>query len=146
MWGIPIVGIFVICAALRLGRFNIQAGTSAGKTRFVGLPVPGAAAVIAGILFGYQFFGLNSPRALCAVMIVITLVLAGLMVSRLPYPALKSVDLRARKFEIGLALFIAAILLVLAPRLAAFVAGAAYLISGPVLALTGEHIEEISSD
>lgn len=144
MWSISIIGIFVICAALRLARFNIQAGTSAGKTRFVGMPVPGAAAVIAGILFGYRYFALDSPRVLCAVMIAVTLLLAGLMVSRIPYPAFKSVDLGARKFEIGLALLIAAILLVFAPRLAAFIAGAAYLISGPALALTGEHVGDAS--
>lgn len=146
LWAVLIMGLFVICAALRLARFNLQAGTSAGKTRFVGLPVPGAAAVIAGILFGYRYFGLNSPRALCALMIAVTLVLAGVMVSRIPYPALKSVDLRAKKLEIGFTIVIAAILLLLAPRLAAFLAGAAYLVSGPALALSGEHIEEASSE
>lgn len=145
-WGVLIVGVYVICAALRLARFNIQAGTSAGKTRFVGLPVPGAAAVIAGILFGYRYFGVNSPRALCALMIGVPLVLAGLMVSRMPYPAFKSVDLRARKFEIGFTLLIAAALFLLVPRLAALLAGAAYLVSGPVLALTGERIEKASSE
>ncbi len=144
IWGVPIIGIFVICAALRLARFNIQAGTSAGKTRFVGLPVPGAAAVIAGMVFGYTFFGFDSPGALCAVMIGISLVLAGLMVSRIPYPALKSLDLRAKKFEIAVMLLVVTVLLVLAPRLAAFLAGTAYLISGPALALSGEQVESSS--
>lgn len=139
--GVLIVGIYVICAALRLARFNIQAGTSSGKTRFVGLPVPGAAAVIIGIVFGHTFFRLDSPSVLGAVMIAITLVLAGLMVSRMPYPALKSVNLRTRKFKIALILLVVALLLALAPRLTAFLAGVAYLVSGPALALTGERVE-----
>ncbi len=140
LWGIVTFGLFVICAALRLARFNIQAGTTAGKTRFVGLPVPGAAAMIAGLLFGYRYFALDSPRALCAVMLAVTLALAGLMVSRVPYPALKSVDLSARKFLVAAALLIVAVLLLLAPRLVAFLGAAVYLVSGPVLALSGEHV------
>lgn len=146
LWGVLIMGLFAICAALRLARFNIQAGTTAGKTRFVGLPVPGAAAMIAGLLFGYSYFGLDSPRALCAGMIVVMMVLAGLMVSRVPYPALKRVDLSASKLQIGAALFIAVLLLLVAPRLAAFLAATAYLFSGPALALSGEQIEEASSE
>ena len=44
-WGVVIAGMFVICAALRLARFNVQTG-STDKRRFVGLPVPGAADVL----------------------------------------------------------------------------------------------------
>ena len=46
-FGIGVTGLFVICAALRLARFNVQTAT-ADKSRFVGLPVPGAAAMMAG--------------------------------------------------------------------------------------------------
>ena len=60
----------MISAALRLARFNIQAGTIGGKKRFVGLPVPGAAAMIAGLLFGYRYFALDRPHLLCAGMAV----------------------------------------------------------------------------
>ena len=138
--GVAVIGIFVICAALRLARFNVQTGSSAGKTRFVGLPVPGAAVTIAGLLFGYRYFGLDSPRTLCVVMALATLMLAGLMVSRLPYPAMKSVDFPAKKFKIGTALLIFAALLLIAPSLTALIASMIYLISGPVLALSGEQV------
>lgn len=145
LFGVLIIGIFVIAAALRLARFNIQSGSSAGKTRFVGLPVPGAAAVVAGLLFGYHHFGLDSPRALCAVMIAVTITLAALMVSHVPYPTTKSMDFAARKLEIGVALLIAVALVLIAPRLTALAVGAIYLLSGPVLALRGEHIGDTSS-
>jgi CDP-diacylglycerol---serine O-phosphatidyltransferase len=138
--GVVVVGIFVICAALRLARFNIQASSTAGKTRFVGLPVPGAAVTIAGLLFGYRYFGLDSPRLLCVVMGPLTLMLAALMVSRLPYPATKSADLAAKKFRIGAALLILAALLLIAPSLTALIASVLYLISGLGLSLIGEHI------
>ena len=65
-------GLFVLCAALRLARFNVQTA-SADKSRFVGLPVPGAAAMIAGIVLAYSYFEIDSPRTLCTFMVPITL-------------------------------------------------------------------------
>jgi CDP-diacylglycerol--serine O-phosphatidyltransferase len=47
---------------LRLARFNIQTDT-VDKSRFVGLPIPGAAAMIAGTALAYSYFELSSPRA-----------------------------------------------------------------------------------
>ena len=61
--GIVIAGMFVVCGALRLARFNIQTG-STDKNRFVGLPIPGAAALIAGAALAYSYFELNAPRTL----------------------------------------------------------------------------------
>jgi len=141
LWGALIIGPFVISAALRLARFNIQAGTIAGKKRFVGLPVPGAAVMIAGLLFGYRHFALDLPRALCAGMAVVTLVLAGVMVSRIPYPAPNLAGFRERGFEAATLALVLALLLVLAPRLTAFLGALAYVLSGPVLAAAGEQIE-----
>lgn len=141
LWGVLVIGPFVICAALRLAKFNIQAGTTGGKTRFVGLPVPGAAAMMAGLLFGYRYFALDSPRALCVIMAVLTLVLACIMVSRVPYPALKSVDFRERTFETLTVILVGAILLLAAPRLVAFLGAAVYVLSGPILIATGERIK-----
>jgi len=146
LWGALIIGPFVISAALRLARFNIQAGTIAGKKRFVGLPVPGAAAMVAGLLFACRSLALDSPRALCGAMAVITLALAGLMVSRIPYPALKALNFRERAFEVVIVMLVGVVLLSLAPRLTAFAAAAAYILSGPILIATGEQIEAGQAD
>jgi len=141
LWGALIIGPFVISAALRLARFNIQAGTIGGKQRFVGLPVPGAAAMIAGLLFGYRYFALDLPHSLCAGVAVITLMLAGAMVSRIPYPAPKLAGFREHGLEAATAALILALLLLLAPRLTAFLGALAYVLSGPVLAAAGEQIQ-----
>jgi len=141
-----IVAVYIICAALRLARFNIEAGTASGKRRFVGLPVPGAAAAIGGILSGYRYFALDSPRALCGAMTIVMLGLAALMVSRMPYPTIKGVDPRSLlspKLLAGAA--IVASLVLVAPRLTAFVAGLGYLLSGVILALRGERVESPGS-
>ena len=62
--GIGVSGLFVLCSALRLARFNVQTAT-ADKSRFVGLPVPGAAAMMAGLVLAYSYFEFDSPRTLC---------------------------------------------------------------------------------
>ncbi len=93
VWGATICGLYILCSALRLARFNIQVG-SVDKSRFVGLPVPGAAAMIAGVALIYGRFEIDWPRALCTIMFPLTLILACLMVSRVPYPSSKSMSLR----------------------------------------------------
>ena len=88
-------GAYVVCAALRLARFNTQVGT-VDKRRFVGLPVPGAAAMIAGLVLAYSYFEFDSARLLGAFAAPLTLALACLMVSRVPYPSFKSIKHRDR--------------------------------------------------
>ncbi len=138
-WGATICGLYIVCAALRLARFNIQVG-SIGKSRFVGLPVPGAAAMIAGAALAYGHLGLDWPRALCGVMAVLTLALAFLMVSRVPYPSFKAISLRHATPPMTIAMLAALGILIAAPELAALLFASVYLLSGPLLFARGERI------
>jgi CDP-diacylglycerol--serine O-phosphatidyltransferase len=136
--GIGISALFVICAALRLARFNVQ---TADKRRFVGLPVPGAAIMIAGLALAYSYFELGSPRALCTLMVPIVLALAGLMISRVPYPSFKTIKLDKRaQVELVLMIIVFAALLFAMPQLTAFLLATAYVLSGPALLLKGEQL------
>jgi CDP-diacylglycerol--serine O-phosphatidyltransferase len=138
--GVAISGLFVICAALRLARFNVQTAT-ANKHRFTGLPVPGAAAMIAGMALAYSYFELDSPRSLCAIMTPITLALAGLMISRVPYPSFKALKLdRRAQVELMIAMIVFAAMLFAMPQLTAFLISTAYVLSGPVLLARGEQM------
>ncbi len=138
--GVAVSGLFVVCAALRLARFNVQTG-SVDKRRFVGLPVPGAAALIAGITLAYSYFEFESPRALCTVMVPITLALAGLMISRVPYPSFKGINLHKRaQVELLIGVVIVAAFLVTMPGLTVFVLSSAFVLSGPYLMLRGERM------
>ena len=141
LWAVLLVGAYIVCAALRLARFNIQADTPDGKRCSVGLPVPGAAAAIVGIMFGYQCFGLDVLPVLAATMAIAMPALAALMVSRLPYSAIKVSDPHSLLSPKALgAAIAAAVLLVAAPRLTASVVGVGYLLSGPVMKASGERI------
>src|SRR5208283_3496621 len=141
-----VCGLYVVGAALRLARFNVQVG-SVDKRRFVGLPVPGAAGMIAGIVLAYSYFELNSPRTLTAIMTPVTLALAGLMVSRVPYPSFKGIDLRHNApLELMLVVLVVVALLIAMPQFTTFVLATAYVLSGPFLMARGERIRTAATD
>ncbi|HTT75108.1 MAG TPA: CDP-diacylglycerol--serine O-phosphatidyltransferase [Candidatus Binataceae bacterium] len=143
--GAVISGLFVVAAALRLARFNIQTA-SADKRRFTGLPVPGAAVMITGLVLAYSYFELNSPRMLATVMAPVLATLAALMVSRVPYPSFKAINLRKRaQFEVMAGVLVIAAMLLAMPQFTAFVIAAAYVLSGPFLYLRGERIRPVTT-
>jgi len=103
-WGLEALGrrgwlagfLFVAAAALRLARFNIQAG-STDKRYFVGMPSPAAASIIASTVFAFpKGLGPNDLRwSLPALAMVI--VPALLMVSTVRFRSFKKFDLQARR-------------------------------------------------
>ena len=101
-WGLQPLGrlgwavgfLFVAAAAVRLARFNIQAG-SQDKRYFVGMPSPAAAAVPAATVYAYPWGFHRYTEALPAMALVI--VPALLMVSTLRFRSFKSFDLQARR-------------------------------------------------
>lgn len=131
--GLIEAGLFVVCGALRLARFNVQAGLH--KRHFVGLPIPGAAVCVAGLFFFCYRLGINSPSTLYALSAPIVPLLAAMMVSRVPYPSFKRIRLRSRRREVLIVISLAVVLLLLFPEMTLFAAASAYLLSGPVLIL-----------
>jgi CDP-diacylglycerol---serine O-phosphatidyltransferase len=146
-FAIVIAGLYVVGAALRLARFNVQTG-SIDKRRFVGLPVPGAAVMIAGTVLAYSYFEMKSPRMLCAVAAPATLALAGLMVSRVPYPSFKGMGLQKHgQVEMLLVgLVVIAAMLFAMPQFTTFALATAYVLSGPILFARGERIASMSAE
>lgn len=142
-FAIVICGLYVVCAALRLARFNVQSG-STDKRRFTGLPVPGAAVLIAGCALAYSYFELSSPRTLCVLMAPMTLLLAALMISSVPYPSFKSIHPRKRaQIEIMAGVLVIAAMFLAMPQFTLFVLAFAYVISGPILLFRGERIQKL---
>ncbi|MFZ0681021.1 CDP-diacylglycerol--serine O-phosphatidyltransferase [Candidatus Binatus sp.] len=138
--GIAVGGLYVLCGALRLARFNVQTAT-ADKSRFVGLPIPGAALMIATTSLAYSYFEFESPRMLCTLMVPFTLVLGGLMISRVPYPSFKTMKFEKRaQVELVITMMVVAAMLFAMPQLTAFLLSSAYVLSGPVLMLRGERL------
>jgi CDP-diacylglycerol---serine O-phosphatidyltransferase len=92
--GVAVTFAFILCGALRLARFNIQA-SSVDKRYFVGLPIPAAAGAVAALVYYYPTT-VHDPL-LCSLAGLLLTTLSVLMVSRARYRSLKGFDLRARR-------------------------------------------------
>jgi CDP-diacylglycerol--serine O-phosphatidyltransferase len=126
--------LFVICGALRLARFNIQVNTVESK-RFVGLPIPAAAAIVATcVLLFYEMGGSGTIRQV-SIMILIY-ILAFLMVSNISYYSFKDSELFKRQPFVFLVLGIVLLIVIVAqPEIMLFTLGCIYMISGPLWTL-----------
>ncbi len=126
--------IFTAAAALRLARFNTQVG-SADKRYFQGLPSPSAAAIVTGLVWVGNDYGIlgDSVNYLA---LVITILAGVLMVSNIRYHSLKEIDFRGRvPFVTILAMVLAFVFISIDPPQVLFGLFAVYACSGPVLTL-----------
>lgn len=126
--------LYVVCGALRLARFNVQVNTVESK-RFVGLPIPaGAAMVAACVLVFYYFGGPGTIRKLSVLLLIYSL--AFLMVSNISYYSFKDPDLVKRQPFGFLVLAIFMIIVIVArPEIMLFSLCLIYTVSGPVWAV-----------
>ncbi|MCS7215305.1 MAG: CDP-diacylglycerol--serine O-phosphatidyltransferase [Thermodesulfovibrio sp.] len=91
--GFAVSFLFVACGALRLARFNVQ--TSIIKS-FKGLPIPGAATMVAAIVIFYVEI-LNIQPEKNIFLLLLTALLSLLMVSTLKFHGLKEIDFKEKK-------------------------------------------------
>jgi CDP-diacylglycerol--serine O-phosphatidyltransferase len=146
-WLIPL--FYMVCAATRLARFNVQTRVVDSRY-FVGLPVPAAAGTICSILFfaphnasdGVELPAWIDPEALrvwMQVLVAMALLLIGvLMVSTFRYYSFKKFDLRQR-WSFRALIPIAAIVLVIyyIPYAFLLLVTVTYTLSGPLTWLIG---------
>ncbi len=134
--------LFLLCAALRLARFNITKPDVKGD-HFIGLPTPAAAAVLASLVIGFE--DLFATRINPIVMVVVVYGLAFLMVSNVKYPAMKKLNFRKR-VAFSRFLFVILFVYVLAtiPRIALFVLSFSYTVIGPISHLISSRKHEKS--
>ncbi len=96
--------IYLLCAAMRLARFNVitnpllRPGTKDSSRDFVGLPVPAAASTVAAtVLFLLKLAEMDrSLKAWALVLPFLMLLVAFLMMSTVRYPSGKNVDMQTQ--------------------------------------------------
>ncbi|UCE79000.1 MAG: CDP-diacylglycerol--serine O-phosphatidyltransferase [Nitrospiraceae bacterium] len=123
--------LFVACGALRLARYNVQMGSTESKA-FTGIPIPGAAAIMATmVIFYYELWdGVPEKNIL---ILLLTISLALLMVSTLKFHGLKEIDFSQRKpFWILVAIVLLFAIIIIHPEVALFVFAMLYLIEGVI--------------
>lgn len=92
-----VAALFACCAAMRLARFNVETDVDDDHTAFAGLPTPAAAATIAS--FAILSYSLRNEVAIVThanfdtydwwmqrLVPIFAIIIAVLMVSRVPYP------------------------------------------------------------
>jgi CDP-diacylglycerol--serine O-phosphatidyltransferase len=123
--------LFMVCGALRLARFNTQAGKVSSE-HFVGLPIPAAACMTAAtvLLWHRLNFPVESHKLL---MLVMLYVIAFLMVSNIRYNSFKKAELfRKMNFNVLVAAILVLIFIAAQPSIALFLFGLSYVLSGPL--------------
>ncbi len=104
-WGLAITFLYVVCAAIRLARFNVQAQVEE-KTSFMGLPSPAAAGILASYVMlsrwsGFKGVFLNKVMGWYEEnqnafeiygVPILTVIIALVMVSTIPFPSLKRLN------------------------------------------------------
>lgn len=126
-WGA--VFFFVICGALRLARYNVQMDTAESKA-FTGLPIPGAAIMIATLILFYSkaWGGLPDKNLM---ILFLPFILAALMVSTFRYHALKEITSKKRMpFWQLVAVVTALVLIFMYPEVVMFIFSAIYVLWG----------------
>lgn len=132
-WGWLAAFLFCVCGALRLARFNVQAGVIDSRV-FNGLPIPGGAAVVAtGVLLFYYLGGEGRFSELPVMLGVIALSLC--MVSSIKYYSFKDLNFFSRKPFMSFVLIVLILVIVVAePEIMMFTFTFGYSLSGPVWA------------
>jgi CDP-diacylglycerol--serine O-phosphatidyltransferase len=123
---------FLICGAMRLARFNVQAGN---LKHFVGLPIPAAGGAIAALV---HFFVEPIRNPLGAnLMVAGVFVLALLMISTVRYFSLKRLSLGKKSHFMILVLALLVALIFFLSRQTLLALAIAYVLSGPAARIYG---------
>ena len=134
-FGVSASALYVICAALRLARFNVgvedPSPSQLKKIRkgyFQGLPSPASAGlIVTAVLIQNEFQPLGDATAKYFLM-ALGAALGFLMISNIPFPSFKEVNWRTKGKAWMLFLPVAIILFgIQAPEITLFVIGYAYL-------------------
>jgi len=127
--------LYAAATALRLARFNTQSGI-ADKRFFQGLPSPPAAALIAGLVWVGDTYGLADGKGILIVTLPVTILAGVLMVSNIRYHSFKQFDFRNRvPFVSILVVVLVFVFIASEPSLVLFVMAVSFALSGPILTL-----------
>jgi len=142
-WLIPV--FYLLCATVRLARFNVQS-RSVDSRFFVGLPTPPAAAATASIFYFLPpTGGALWPDALMMGALILN---GALMVTTFRYLSFKQFDLTRRwSYRNAVLLGVFVLLVVYNPPAVLFSAAVAYVLSGPVRWFVGRALRSrVGSD
>lgn len=105
------VSLYAICGVLRLARFNVQVGKEERRS-FTGMPIPAAAGTVVTTFLVVNGF-LGDSKMVYRAILVLMVILSYLMISTVPFPSLKEINLKGRKtFDLLVTVIIGACILI----------------------------------
>jgi CDP-diacylglycerol---serine O-phosphatidyltransferase len=129
--------LFVVCAASRLARFNVQTTVVHDKRYFIGMPTPAAAGMVASTV--YCFPERINGEIPAIVALVMMLVLSFLMVSKIRYRTFKDINLREpRSYRITVVIALIIFFMALDLKRALISIATVYAVSGLIEFLIGK--------
>ncbi len=143
-WGLNHLGkvgwlvafIYTAAVALRLARFNTQLET-ADKNYFQGLPCPPAAAVVSSCVWMCNQHGISS-YSVDVLIAILSVSVAGLMVSNVRYCSFKEVDFKGKvPFLYLLLMVILFVAVAVNPAIVLFISFVLFALSGPFMSVWG---------
>jgi len=159
-WGITITVLYVVCAAVRLARFNVQAQIEE-KDHFMGLPSPAAAGLLASYVLFSRWDGWFSKGPLVKKLMslygenmnyiesigipVLTVLVALVMVSTIRYPSLKKWKKETVKPWTLVMVILLVFWIINAAELTAVVVLTTYLLWGLIRAVTRKGADRLRS-
>lgn len=135
-FGGGVAALYVVCAALRLARFNVSAEQpqpsklqKIRKGYFQGLPSPASAGLIVTFVLMQQAYSWFDEQALVWMATTLGVGMGLLMVSNIPFPSFKEVNWRSKgKAWILILVGLFFLFLIQAPDVTLFAVGYAYLV------------------
>lgn len=129
-WGWLFAFVYCGCVAYRLARFNVNSGV-VDKRMFQGLPSPSGAALVAGLIWVWDDFGIERAELQRATAAAITVFAGATMASKIPFYSLKTINFRRIvPFWVVLLLFVVLIVISSQPPVTLFLIFLAYSMSG----------------
>ncbi|MDR2425577.1 MAG: CDP-diacylglycerol--serine O-phosphatidyltransferase [Endomicrobium sp.] len=147
--GIAISVLFVLCSALRLAKFNVQAKKGVVHSSFMGLPTPASAGLLISFVLSYELL-LAEPDQVLSVktipllmknmpiffksMPIVMVILSLLMVSNIPYASFKKFKFSKPKvFQFLVLIILLIFLIIVFPQNIIFILFSLYALSGIIL-------------
>jgi CDP-diacylglycerol--serine O-phosphatidyltransferase len=130
--GFLALSLYIACGAMRLARFNAYNATEESD-RFIGLPIPAAASLIATLVIFDDYLLRFSKEIRPIVVLSMIYALAFLMVSTIPYRSFKNLRLKDQQpFSVLVATVLILPVLFIAPQAMFFGITLLYVLSGIV--------------
>jgi len=146
--GIAIAVLYILCAALRLAKFNVKAKDGSVHTSFSGLPTPAAAGLLISFVLSFELLDtggqdltfktipllMKTMPTFFKAMPIVMVLLSLLMVSNIPFASFKKTRLsRPKALQFLVLILVMVALVIVYPQNTFFILFSLYVISGIII-------------